>query len=164
MRNTVILSLGSNIEPREYYIRSAVYLVKDFVNVLKVSSLYESKPWGVLEQNNFYNVSLIGITKLNVWELFRRIKEVERNLGRVERFRWGPREIDIDIIYYGNLMLKTSILTLPHIHRLERSFVIIPTFEIAYDFVDPEYKLPISKIVKKFLGDSSITLLRSKFL
>ncbi|MFN4245366.1 MAG: 2-amino-4-hydroxy-6-hydroxymethyldihydropteridine diphosphokinase [Brevinematia bacterium] len=165
MRNLVILSLGSNVEPRLNFLNTAISGIKKVLNVVRISSIYESDPWGYIYQGKFLNLALVCFTNMLPFEVLREVKEIEKKVGRTERFKWGPREIDIDIVYYGRLVLKTSELIIPHPYRLDRGFVMLPIFEIAPNVLDPEYDIPVSIVVSKFMSVSQIsTLLRSKFL
>lgn len=165
MKNIIILSLGSNIEPRLKFINKSINLIREYINVVKISRIYETIPWGYKNQEKFLNLSILGFTDITPINILNILKEVEKKVGRKERFRWGPREIDIDIIYYGNLIIRSENLTIPHKHRLQRSFVMIPIFEIAPIFMDPEYKTSISSLVKIFIRENDITtLLKSRSL
>ncbi len=165
MKKLLILSLGSNIDPRKKFLDLAIIEIKKAFNVIKISNIYETQPCGYTNQNNFLNLSLACFTKLSPFETLKEIKRIEKDVGRKSSFKWGPREIDIDIIYYENVILKTQKLVIPHPYRLKRAFVAIPIFEIMPKVIDPEYKIPISKLINKFFSRSQIsTLLRSKFL
>ncbi|MCS7298500.1 MAG: 2-amino-4-hydroxy-6-hydroxymethyldihydropteridine diphosphokinase [Spirochaetia bacterium] len=151
----VILSLGSNIEPRNVFIERAIEKLRVGVNILKISRIYQTKPWGYEEQNDFLNLSLVGYTNLLPFELLTFIKDIEKSVGRKDRFKWGPREIDIDIVYYSSIVIHTNTLRIPHPYRLDRRFVLIPTFEIEPNFIDPEYNISISKLVQKCIYRNS---------
>lgn len=161
----IVLSLGSNIEPRIEFIRLAVYYLREFFDIFYISSLYETDPIGYVEQGKFINLVIVGNSKKVPFELLNSVKDIERMVGRIERFRWGPREIDIDIVYYKNIVFKSDKLTIPHKERLNRSFVLFPLFEVLPSFVDPEYDVPISYFVNKLKGKGEIpTPLKSTFL
>jgi len=134
----VILSLGSNVGDRRKTLIKTLSLLREKVKIYKVSSLYETKPWGFRNQEKFLNAIVSGETELKPYELLSFIKKVEKRKGRKERFRWGPREIDVDIIFYGNLILDNGDLKIPHKDYKRRDFVIIPLLEIEKDFIDPE--------------------------
>jgi 2-amino-4-hydroxy-6-hydroxymethyldihydropteridine diphosphokinase len=129
-------SLGSNIGEKAEMIRRAVYMLQDTgaITGITISSLYRTAPWGhVVEQDWFVNACGFGYTKLPPVELLRRCKDIETRLGRSETVRWGPRVIDIDLLYYGDLELDTPSLTIPHREILNRAFVLIPLAEIRPD-------------------------------
>jgi 2-amino-4-hydroxy-6-hydroxymethyldihydropteridine diphosphokinase len=126
-------SLGSNIGDKAGTIRRALALLADTgaVNDLAVSSLYRTAPWGhVQDQDWFVNACAAGTTALAPDALLAACKTIEAQLGRTATVRWGPRVIDIDILYYGDLALDTPHLTLPHREVLRRAFVLVPLAEI----------------------------------
>ena len=127
--------------------------------IVAVSSFYETAPWGVEEQPPFLNLAVEVVTGLEPRELLKLLKQIEGELGRIEAGRWGPRLIDLDIIYYGGRVIKEDGLTIPHPRLHERGFVLAPLSEIAPDFVDPVskktaaqllYLLDKDGIIKKF--------------
>ena len=132
-RIEVGVSLGSNIGDKAAHIRAAVAaLGNDGVLAdLTVSSLYRTAPWGhVVEQDWFVNACAFGFTSLAPTDLLSRCKIIEKRLGRTATVRWGPRVIDIDLLYYGDLTLDTPGLTIPHKDMLQRAFVLVPLAEI----------------------------------
>ena len=98
---TIFLALGSNVGDKISNIKKTINLLGSKVSEIESAPLYESKAIGYLDQANFINTVIKGETSLTPHELLKFIKEVEHEVGRVERFRWGPREIDIDIIFFG---------------------------------------------------------------
>lgn len=142
----IFLSLGSNIEPREYYLKRAIFYLREKIKINKISSLYETEPWGYKEQNNFLNIVIQGESEEDPDCLIKFIKDVERKVGRGESFKWGPREIDIDIILYGDKIIEKDNLIVPHKFFEERGFVVIPLFEINKYIVNPKSKRKIYEI------------------
>ncbi len=145
------LSLGSNIGDRIGYLRKSVRSLSALSRSRQVelSSVYESEPVGYADQPKFLNVAAIVSTPISVSDLLRRLKVIERDLGRVPRERWREREIDIDIIFYGGLKIETHELTVPHPRAHLRRFVLQPLCEIASDFVHPLF----NKTLKQLLDD-----------
>lgn len=133
----VYLSLGSNIGNRRKFIELAVRSIKDFCKVIKISSVYETEPWGKPNQPKFLNLCLLAETDLQPKQLLRKLKKIEVDLGRTKTAKWAEREIDIDILFYENLILNEADFTLPHPRIEERAFVLIPLNEIAPDFIHP---------------------------
>lgn len=132
-RVEVGISLGSNIGDKAGHIRRALAtLAADGVMAdITVSSLYRTAPWGhIVEQDWFVNACAFGFTGFAPDDLLSRCKAIERQLGRRETVRWGPRVIDIDLLYYGDLALESPDLTLPHKDMLNRAFVMVPLAEI----------------------------------
>ena len=127
------LSLGSNLGDKAETLRRALALLQDggVATRLDVSAFYRTAPWGhVTEQDWFLNLCAAGLTTLAPNDLLAACKTIEHQLGRTSTERWGPRVIDIDILYYGDLALDTPGLTLPHREILNRAFVLVPLAEI----------------------------------
>src|SRR5207253_47825 len=101
----VYLALGSNVGDSQAYITKAVKLLGSDIKNIRQAPIYRSKAVGYTDQPDFLNTAIQGRTALSPQELFKFIKEIEQRIGRIERFRWGPREIDIDIILYDNQIL-----------------------------------------------------------
>jgi len=135
----VYLALGANVGDAAGNIAKAISLLAACLQEVKQAPLYRSKPAGYAGQPDFVNSVIRGQTGLSPEELFSFVKQVEQQVGRVERFRWGPREIDIDIIFYGDQIIKSSKLTIPHPRFAERDFVLKPLADL-----DPNLKDPLS--------------------
>ena len=133
----VYLGLGSNLGERQANLARALKLLSESVHIEQVSSLYETEPVGHTEQPSFLNAVCRAQTELGPLQLLSLIKGIEASLGRVPSFPNAPRPIDIDIILYGNLVMGTPELTIPHPHFEERAFVLIPLLEIAPDLHHP---------------------------
>ncbi|CEG57008.1 2-amino-4-hydroxy-6-hydroxymethyldihydropteridine diphosphokinase [Legionella fallonii] len=130
--NLCYLSLGSNQKFPERQIRQAIESIKNIRStaVLKVSSLYWNKAWGLQVQQDFCNVIVEIVTALSPELLLTCCKRIEKKQGRVRKRRWGPRTLDIDIILYGSRKINTHNLCIPHPHMLSRDFVLTPLLEI----------------------------------
>jgi 2-amino-4-hydroxy-6-hydroxymethyldihydropteridine diphosphokinase len=131
------LGLGGNVGDPAEAIRGAVAALeaRGIARIDRLSSLYRTAPWGGVPQPDYANACAIGRTQLAPFELLDAIKRLERDLGRVETVRWGPRVIDIDILFYGDVSLQDERLVIPHRDLLRRAFVLIPLAEIAPDLV-----------------------------
>jgi len=151
----VYLSLGSNVGDRENNLRKAVDLISSNpnINVVKVSSIYETEPMYLKDQNSFYNVVLQAHTgiELGPFEMMGFLKGIEFGFGRKKDIKYGPRIIDIDLLYYGEMVIESDFLTLPHPRIEERKFVLAPLSEIA-----PELKIK-SRNIGKFIADCNLT-------
>ena len=145
------LALGSNMGGRLDNMRRAVALMKPLGEITKRSAVYETPPWGVKEQPRFLNACVLLETDEPPKILLEKLKEIERTVGRVERERWGPREIDIDILTYGEEIINDGELTIPHPMMHERAFVLIPLSEIV-----PDIKIPPGD--EKTNGDGIIVI------
>ncbi len=131
------LGLGSNLRGRQLNLTRAVELLSQQVRVKQLSSLYETEPVGYQEQPRFLNAVCQLTTSLTPEELLALAKQVEAALGRTPSFPDAPRLIDIDILFYGNRVISSSQLTIPHPRLTERAFVLIPLAEIAPDLAHP---------------------------
>ena len=128
----VAFSLGSNLGDKAGVLRRAVLVLEaaGIARDLACSSHYRTPPWGPVTQDWFVNACAVGTTALDAFEILRRVKAAEVALGRVEGLRWGPRAIDIDILYRGEDAIDDPALTLPHRHMLARAFVLVPLAEL----------------------------------
>ncbi|SHE68358.1 2-amino-4-hydroxy-6-hydroxymethyldihydropteridinediphosphokinase [Marinitoga hydrogenitolerans DSM 16785] len=108
--------------------------------IIKVSDIYETEPWGFKDQDIFLNACVLIDTELTPEELLKLCKNIEKTLKRKHRFKWGPREIDLDILYYEDIILEKENLNIPHKHMFDRDFVIVPLNDIS-----PNWKHPIFK-------------------
>ncbi len=133
------IGFGSNIGDRRAYIRNALHRLAAVEGVIlqKVSSLYETAPVGYEEQGQFLNGVAEVQTSLSPHCLLHTLKEIERAVGRQHRIRWGPREIDLDVLIYGDVCLREEGLILPHPEMHRRRFVLVPFAEIAAAVVHP---------------------------
>ncbi len=133
----VAFQFGSNVGDKVDNVARAGRLLETagIVRKLRVSPAYRTPPWGGVPQDWFVNACAVGETELDAFDLLRRIKAVEVTLGRVETVRWGPRIIDIDILYRGADDLDTEALTLPHRDVLNRAFVLVPLADLVPDRV-----------------------------
>ncbi len=127
------LGLGSNIGDKPANIRRALALLEErgIARLRAVSSIYRTPPWGFEAQEFFANACALGETLLAPLELLAAVNAVEKDMGRKPSIRWGPRLIDIDILFYGEETFEDSKLSLPHKSLFERAFVLIPLAEIA---------------------------------
>jgi 2-amino-4-hydroxy-6-hydroxymethyldihydropteridine diphosphokinase len=142
------LILGSNLGNKEQYIKEAISQIeKNCGKVLKTSSLYETAPWGKAEQPSFINQVLMLSTLLVPQKLLKELLAIEENLGRVRNEKFAARTIDIDILFYGRLIIKEQNLEIPHPQIPNRKFVLAPLAEIVPNKIHPI----LNKSVKKLL-------------
>jgi len=133
-RHTYLLGLGSNIEPREAYMLRARNALQRFGKTEKSASLYESSAYGVTDQADFLNSAVRFSCELEPRRLLDTIKQIEKEMGREVRQRWGPREIDIDILAWDGGAVEEEGLHVPHRELAQRRFVLAPLAEIAADW------------------------------
>lgn len=129
----VYLSLGTNMGDRLNNLREALRLLEEKVEIDKVSSVYETEPWGFEDQDRFLNIAVSAETKMTPSELIDFTQGIEAAMKRVKTVRYGPRVIDVDILIYEGVRMDTVRLTLPHPRIRERAFVLVPLNEIAGD-------------------------------
>jgi len=144
---SVYLSLGSNLGHRETLLRAAVTRLAVFLDHIRVSSIYETQPLYVTDQPLFLNIVLHGYTRLTPGKLLKRTRGIEDAMGRdrTAAVAKGPRVLDIDILLYGDRIIREPDLIVPHPGMTERSFVLTPLLELEPDLRDPRTKLPFAR-------------------
>ena len=148
MDHIVYLALGSNMGNRLSNLKAAVLNLTPQMTVKQKSSVYETPPWGFTEQDAFLNQVVKVTTYLEPEPLLRHLKRMETALGRVPNFQNGPRVLDIDILFFDNMIINTPPLVVPHPRLHERAFVLVPLAEVEPDFIHPILQRPINKILE----------------
>lgn len=157
MKKLVYLSLGSNLGDREEYLREAISRLRDLGAIRQVSAFYETQPVEVQgDQPWFLNCALAMETELEAAAFLRRMLAVEQSMGRVRTEPKGPRTIDIDILFFGNDVLDTPELTVPHPAMHQRRFVLQPLAEIAPAFMHPVLKRTVQELLDLLPADSGL--------
>ncbi len=163
MMTDVILSLGSNIGNREFYLKQAIADLGNDPKILidKVSGFYETSPVGNVNQRNFINVAVKLATTDDPETFLKKIHKIEAGLHRTREIHWGPRTLDIDIIFWGDQQIDTDDLTIPHPEAFNRLFVMVPIMElIGTDFA--YYKQLKARIAELQSVDQTISLIRTE--
>jgi len=157
----VFLGLGSNLGDRHENLQRAVRELAEITatTVLRCSSVYETSPVGAVEQDDFLNQVLQIDTALSPENLLQEVQAIEQRLGRVRSLRWGPRTIDIDILIWGDRVVRTPTLTIPHPEITNRRFVLQPLTEIAGDFELPLHGKTVRQLLHA-LGDDDTKAVR----
>jgi 2-amino-4-hydroxy-6-hydroxymethyldihydropteridine diphosphokinase len=133
----VAIALGSNLGDREQYLRDAIAALPPIVDNIRVSSFHETAPVGVGPQPTFLNAAAVGESALSARDLLRALLAIEQRYGRERPFPGAARTLDLDLILYGDAVMQSAELTLPHPRFRERRFVLAPLAEIAPDWRDP---------------------------
>lgn len=151
----VYIGIGSNLGDREENCERAIkLLIKNGITVTKRSSMIETEPWGVKEQPKFINMAVELETCLKPDELLHLLKNIEGEVGRSTTTRWGPRVIDLDILLYNDLIMKTPELEIPHPGIKEREFVLKPLAEIAPGKIHPVLQKTIKDLFLQYRRSS----------
>jgi 2-amino-4-hydroxy-6-hydroxymethyldihydropteridine diphosphokinase len=137
MKHTVYIALGTNLGDRLANLRAAIEATPPKVKVLTESYIYETPPWGYEDQPAFLNMVIKAETGLEPEFLLKYLKQIEVELGREKSIRWGPRLIDLDILFYDDLVIETPSLIIPHPRLHERAFVLVPLADVGVDYVHP---------------------------
>jgi 2-amino-4-hydroxy-6-hydroxymethyldihydropteridine diphosphokinase len=148
------LGLGSNIGDRLQNLQAAINALEPEVHPVECSPVYETPPWGFLDQPNFLNQVVKAETELSPGELLRYLKEIEKDLGRQDSFLNGPRKIDLDIIFFDDAVIESPPITIPHPRMDDRGFVLLPLADLAPEFKHPVLDLSVQDMLAQVaVGD-----------
>jgi len=155
-KHTVFIAIGSNLLDREKNIKDAISnLKKEGIEVEAISSIIETEPYGFIDQPKFLNCVVKAKTTKTPRELLKTLLSIELKLGRIRKERWGPRTIDLDILFYDDLIIDEEDLKIPHYDIQNRLFVLKPLSEIAGDFIHPVFKVSINELLNNLIKKES---------
>ncbi len=153
----IYLGLGSNLGDRGANLQSALLHMEQWgIEVTNTSALYEAEPVGKIDQPWFLNMVVEVETDKSPADLLMALNSIERSLGRERKEKWGPRIIDIDILFYDQFVLNDPELTIPHPFLQERKFVLLPLASIAPNFVHPIFKKTVEQLLKECSDESIV--------
>lgn len=160
MTNNAFLSLGSNMGSRESFLKQAISRLHQSPNVqvTAISSIYETDPVGYTDQGLFLNMVVRISTTLSPLELLKLCLDVEKEMGRIREFKWGPRVIDLDILLYNKENIKMEALHIPHPRMRERAFVLVPLLEIDRSLVLPNSDTPLVEVLDEIPDKEGVRL------
>lgn len=162
--NKAILLFGSNIEPRLSFLQNAELAVSDSVgNILQLSSIYESEPWGFQSSQSFLNRVAVVETELSAQNVLKEVLAIENKLGR-QRLNEGysSRQIDIDILYFNEMKIEETDLIVPHPGIPKRRFVLMPLVEVLENFIHPVLRISNADLLKQCTDELKVWIYKGK--
>jgi len=157
--------MGSNVGDKLANIRTAFNEIEksDSCSIENVSSIYETLPLGEIKQENFLNAVIKIKSKFLLKDLFLFLKSIENKTGRIQRERWGPRELDLDILFYNDIVYNKNELIIPHSGIIERDFVLVPLIEIEPNLIHPVLKTEVSELLKRLKKKNILNKINEDF-
>ncbi|HEU23866.1 MAG: 2-amino-4-hydroxy-6-hydroxymethyldihydropteridine diphosphokinase [Mesoaciditoga sp.] len=153
MEHLVYVAFGSNLGDRkENILRAIEEMKKKQMEFLRISTMYETEPYGLKDQPKFINCAALIRTSYAPMELMDMLLDIEKALGRVRNVKWGPRTIDIDILFYDHRIINFVDLIIPHPDLQNREFVLRPLAEIAPDYIHPKLKKSVFEMLNEIEG------------
>ena len=158
MRHIAYIGIGSNVGDKARQCEQGISEIQklDRHRLLARSSLYKTQPIGYIEQDWFINLVIKIETEMDAPALLSSLKEIESRLGRVETLRWGPRTIDLDILFFNDHQIQTDELTVPHPLIQDRQFVLVPLAEIDPNLTHPVLKKTVKELLERLKEDRGV--------
>ncbi|MDP4854428.1 MAG: 2-amino-4-hydroxy-6-hydroxymethyldihydropteridine diphosphokinase, partial [Saprospiraceae bacterium] len=158
MQVITVLSLGSNVGDRLNYLYLSKTEICNLIGPIQfTSNIYETEPWGVDNQDSYLNQVISVQTNLSPYELLNIIHQIEKDLGRIREIHYGPRTIDIDILYYGEIIIDIENLKIPHPHIQKRRFILVPLSEILPQMHHPLLKKTNQELLNMVKDEGKVT-------
>lgn len=155
--HTAYLLLGSNVGNRQVHFQHALEKIQSMAGVIsKASSIYETQPWGVTDQDDYLNMAVEINTSYSPEELFKHLKAIEKGEGRTDATQYAPRTLDIDILFYNDLVFESEHLIIPHPRLHLRRFVLKPLEEIAPSIIHPMLKKSVKELLMECEDDKNV--------
>jgi 2-amino-4-hydroxy-6-hydroxymethyldihydropteridine diphosphokinase len=149
MKKKLVLSLGSNLGNRYAYLLRAIQKIEKYFNSKPViAHFYETPPWGNENQSRFINTAIYLHTDIPLDQCLKKVQAIEKEMGRIKTEKWGPRMIDIDILFYEDDVVEIDELVVPHQHLHQRAFVLKPLQDILPNFIHPLKKKTIIQLIE----------------
>ncbi len=156
----VYLGLGANLGDRREALKKVQVLIDNYIGkIAKRSSIYETQPWGLPEQPPFLNMVVMANTTQDPRGVLLSIAKIEKEMGREHVEKWGPRAIDVDILFYGKRIVRDKGLEIPHPELHKRAFVLVPLMEIDPELEHPVFKQPIDELYMNCTDNSEVVQL-----
>lgn len=157
--NTSYLLIGGNLGNRPQNLANAIIAIKEQCGTItRLSPIYETAAWGNTNQPSFLNQALALDTQLEPEQLLQQLLAIETSMGRIRSEKFGPRTIDIDILLYGNAIINTGNLTVPHPHLPNRRFALLPLVTIAPHYLHPQLNMTITALLQQCNDDLPVSL------
>lgn len=161
--SSAFLTLGGNVAPRQQYLRKALQALQEITIITSIAPLYESEAYGERDQPAFLNSAVLLQTDASPRELLAILKEIEAKIGRKQRYRWGPREIDLDIIFYDQQIVSEHALQIPHPDFRNRRFVLQPLVDLNPDFSAPDTHQTLQQLLDACPDQSQLRLINANW-
>ncbi len=153
-----VIGLGSNLGEKARQIKEAVAGIAQLGTIEKLSSLYKTQPWGNEAQDFFLNAVLSMKTCIEPLDLLGKLIQIEADIGKEKKVHWGPRKIDLDILYYGQKIILDNSLMIPHPFLHLRNFVLVPMQEVAAELLHPIFRKTTTELLEQCPDDSLVEL------
>lgn len=157
-----LIGLGSNIGDKERNIHQGIERISQSGRLENISALYQTQPWGNADQDFFINAVVTMHTLLSPWELLEELKVIEQHIGKEKKVHWGPRKIDLDILYFGQKIIFEKSLIIPHPFLHLRNFVLVPMRDVAAVFLHPVFKKTTTELLSVCPDKSLVELYLSE--